>query len=433
MPDSSPADAASGPLPPPTTATEPPRPKGTFSSLRVHNYRLYAMGQVVSNTGTWMQRIAQDWLVLSLTGSSAAVGVTTALQFTPLMLFGLYGGVIADRLPLRKLLVITHSALTATSLALAVLILSGHIHLWHLYTMATVLGAVTVVDTPARQSFINQIVGPDLLPNAVSLGSATFHLARLLGPLAAGGTIAAVGTGWTFLLNALSYTALIAALLLLRPGELHAAERAPRTRGQVREGLRHVGGRPDLLWPIVLTAFIGTFGYNFPVWLTAYIRHVFHAGAGAYGLLNTLTAAGALAGALLAARRTTPHRHLLAGSALVFGVLEIAAAFSPALWLFAAFLVLIGMAGLTTTVTANVQVQLATEPPFRGRTISLLRTVFMGGTPIGAPIIGWITDTQGPRAGMLTGGLISTAAAATVGLLLTRTRTRQPEHHTRSP
>ncbi|MGK5631927.1 MFS transporter [Streptomyces sp. URMC 123] len=406
-----------------TRSTTPAAPRdrtGTFRSLRVRNYRLFATGQVISNTGTWMQRITQDWLVLGLTGSAAAVGVTTALQFLPMLLFGLYGGVIADRFPKRRLLVITQTAMGLTGLALAVLTLSGHVQVWHVQLMAFVLGMVTVVDNPARQAFVAEMVGPDDLRNAVSLNSANFQSARLIGPAVAGVLITAVGSGWAFLLNGLSFIAPVTGLLMMRAAELHRVERAPRGKGQLREGLRYVAGRPELIWPIVLVGFVGTFGFNFPIWLSAYVDRVFHAGAGTYGLLNTLMAIGSLAGALLAARRGTSRHRLLIGAALLFGVLEIVAALSPTFWVFAALLVPIGMFGLTINVTANSSIQLATDPVMRGRVMSLFMMVFMGGTPIGAPLVGWVTDTCGPRVGFLAGGLVSAAAAVGVGLALAR-------------
>ncbi|MFI9721397.1 MFS transporter [Streptomyces sp. NPDC052396] len=420
------ADSAPAPNHPnddaPTTSLRQPASKGgMFSSLRVRNYRLFFLGQVVSNTGTWMQRIAQDWLVLSLTGSSAAVGITTALQFLPMLLFGLYGGVIADRFPKRRLLLITQTASGLTGLGLAVLTLSGHVQVWHVYLTAFALGVVTVVDNPARQVFVAEMVGPAELRNAVSLNSANFQSARLVGPAVAGVLITAVGSGAAFLLNGLSYLAPIAGLLLMRTGELHKpSERTPRGKGQLREGLRHVRQKPDLIWPIVLVGFIGMFGFNFPIWLTAFVGDVFHAGAGTYGLLNTLMASGSLVGALLAARRGSSRRRLLYGSALAFGVLEVAAALAPSFWVFAVLLVPIGVCGLTINVTANSGVQLASDPALRGRVISLFMMVFMGGTPLGAPLVGWITDTYGPRVGFLSGGVISALAAAGIGLALAR-------------
>ncbi|WP_016906533.1 MFS transporter [Streptomyces xiaopingdaonensis] len=391
-----------------------------FSSLRIRNYRLFAGGQVVSNTGTWMQRITQDWLVLSLTGSSTAVGVTTALQFLPLLLFGLYGGVIADRYAKRKLLVITQTVMGLTGLALAFLTLSGNVQVGHVYALAFVLGLVTVVDNPARQTFVSEMVGPDQLRNAISLNSANFQSARLIGPAVAGVLISAVGSGWAFLLNGVSFIAPVCALLAMRRAELHPTEPVVRSKGQLREGLRYVRGHPELLWPIVLVGFIGTFGFNFPIWLTAFTDNVFHSGPGTYGLLNSLMAIGSVAGALLAARRRATRMRMLPLAALLFGVLEMAAAVSPSFWLFVALMAPIGIVGLTFNVTANASVQMASEPAMRGRVMSLYMMVFMGGTPIGGPIMGWITDTYGARIGFLSGGLISAVISVTVALVLAR-------------
>ncbi|GGJ31483.1 MFS transporter [Streptomyces brasiliensis] len=391
-----------------------------FSSLRIRNYRLFFAGQVVSNTGTWMQRIAQDWLVLSLTGSSAAVGITTALQFLPMLLFGLYGGVLVDRLRKRPALLVTQTSMAVTGLVLAALTLTGHVHVWHVYVAAFAVGLATVVDNPARQSFVSEMVGPEQLQNAVSLNSANFQSARLIGPAVAGVLITGVGTGWAFLFNGLSFVAPIAGLLLMRARELHVVERTPRGKGQLREGLRYVAGRPELIWPIVLVGFIGTFGFNFPVWLSAYADDVFHAGAGAYSLFNTLMAVGSVAGALLAARRGTARLRVLIAAAVAFGTLEIVAALAPSYWLFALLMVPIGVFGLTVNVTANTSVQMATDPAMRGRVMALFMMVFMGGTPLGAPLVGWVTDAYGPRVGFVLGGIVSAAAAAVIGVVLVR-------------
>ncbi|MEW2292108.1 MFS transporter [Streptomyces sp. NPDC006743] len=413
---SAPAPTAHDSQPAPDT----PRKSSMFSSLKVRNYRLFFLGQVVSNTGTWMQRIAQDWLVLSLTGSSAAVGITTALQFLPMLLFGLYGGVLVDRLPKRPTLLCTQTAMGLTGLALAALTLTGHVQVWHVYVAAFAMGLATVVDNPARQSFVSEMVGPKQLQNAVSLNSANFQSARLVGPAVAGVMITGVGTGWAFLANGLSFVAPIAGLLLMRARELHVVERAPRGKGQLREGLRYVAGRPDLIWPIVLVGFIGTFGFNFPVWLSAFADDVFHAGAGAYSLFNTVMAVGSLVGALLAARRGTARLRVLVGAAAVFGVLEAVAALAPSYWLFALLMAPIGVFGLTVNVTANTSVQMATDPAMRGRVMALFMMVFVGGTPLGAPVVGWVTDAYGARVGFALGGLVSVTAAVTIGLVLAR-------------
>ncbi|MFF5255155.1 MFS transporter [Streptomyces leeuwenhoekii] len=409
--------AASAPAP---RTHDIPRKTSMFSSLKVRNYRLFFLGQVVSNIGTWMQRIAQDWLVLSLTGSSAAVGITTALQFLPMLLFGLYGGVLVDRLRKRPALLVTQTSMALTALFLAVLTLTGHVQVWHVYVAAFAMGLATVVDNPARQSFVSELVGRDQLQNAVSLNSANFQSARLVGPAVAGLMITGVGTGWAFLFNGLSFVAPLTGLLLMRARELHVVERAPRAKGQLREGLRYVATRPELTWTIVLVGFIGTFGFNFPVFLSAFADDVFHAGAGEYSLFNTLMAVGSLTGALLAARRGNARLRVLIAAAVAFGVLEIAAALSPSLWLFALLMIPIGVFSMTVNVTANTSIQMATDPAMRGRVMSLYMMVFLGGSPIGAPIVGWITDTYGARVGFAAGGAIAATAAVVIAVVLAR-------------
>ncbi|MGW7079372.1 MFS transporter [Streptomyces sp. NPDC054866] len=407
--------------PAPTTLDKTPAAKSSmFSSLKIRNYRLFASGAVVSNTGTWMARITQDWLVLSLTGSSAAVGITTAMQFLPMLLFGLYGGVIADRFAKRKLLFCTQGAMSISGLFLAALTLSGNVQVWHVYLAAFFTGLVTVVDNPTRQSFVSEMVGPDQVRNAVSLNSANFQSARLIGPAVASGLTAAVGPGWAFLANGLSFLAPLTGLMLMRTRELHPTPRKPRGKGQLREGLNYVSKHPELIWPIVLVGFIGTFGFNFPIWLSAFADDIFHGGVGMYGLFNTLMAIGSLAGALLAARRGTSRLRLLAGAAIAFGVLQIVAAFAPDLWMFVALIVPIGILGLTVNVTANSSVQMATDPEMRGRVMSLFMMVFTGGTPLGGPLFGWLADAYGVRVSMAAGGLICAVAAVGVGLMLAR-------------
>ncbi|MFD7700176.1 MFS transporter [Streptomyces caelestis] len=398
----------------------PARRTSMFSSLRIRNYRLFFAGQVVSNIGTWMQRIAQDWLVLSLTGSSAAVGITTALQFLPMLLFGLYGGVLVDRLRKRPTLLVTQTAMALTSLALAALTLTGRVEVWHIYVAAFALGLATVVDNPARQSFVSELVGPGQLQNAVSLNSANFQSARLVGPAVAGLLITGVGTGWAFLLNGLSFIAPLAGLMMMRARDLHPVERAPRGKGQLREGVRYVTGRPELIWPIVLVGFIGTFAFNFPVYLSAFADDVFHGGAGVYSMFNTLMAVGSVSGALLAARRGTARLRLLILAAIAFGTLEILAAASPQLWMFALIMVPLGLFSMTVNVTTNTSLQMATDPVMRGRVMALYMMVFLGGAPVGAPIVGWITDTYGARVGFAAGGAVAVAAASVIGLILAR-------------
>ncbi|MEV1020388.1 MFS transporter [Streptomyces sp. NPDC050264] len=412
--------ADSAPAPTAHDETAHPRKPSMFASLKVRNYRLFASGAVISNTGTWMARITQDWLVLSITGSSAAVGITTAMQFLPMLLFGLYGGVIADRFAKRSLLFCTQGAMSLSGLFLAALTLSGNVQVWHVYVAAFFTGLVTVVDNPTRQSFVSEMVGPDQVRNAVSLNSANFQSARLIGPAVASALTAAVGPGWAFLANGLSFLAPLTGLLLMRTRELHEIKRTPRGKGQLREGLRYVSVHPELIWPIVLVGFVGTFGFNFPIWLSAYADDVFHGGVGQYGLFNTLMAIGSLAGALLAARRRSTRLRVLVGAAIGFGVLEFLAAWAPGVWAFAPLIVLLGILGLTVNVTANSTVQMGTDPEMRGRVMSLFMMVFTGGTPLGGPLFGWIADQYGVRVSFTIGGVICAVAAAGVGLMLAR-------------
>nr|WP_182708595.1 MFS transporter [Thermomonospora cellulosilytica] len=401
-----------------TPAPEEPAKGGTFRSLRVRNFRLFAAGQVVSNTGTWMQRVAQDWLVLELThGSGTALGITTGLQFLPLLLFGLWGGVLADRYPKRRLLTITATAMGLLALVLGVLAMTGTARVWHVYALAFGLGLATVVDNPARQSFVIEMVGRRDLANAIALNSASFNGARVLGPAVAGLLIAGVGTGPVFLVNALSYVAVVAGLRAIRPAELHVAERVPRERGQLREGLRYVRGRRDILLVLALVGFVATFGMNFQTTTALVTREVFGVGASSFGLASTMLAVGALTGALLAARRARPRLRLLLGAALAFGVLEIASGLAPTYWAFLALLVPTGIALMTFTTAANATVQLSVPEVMRGRVMGLYMFVFLGTNPFGAPLVGWMGEQFGPRLSIVGGGLVTVLAAIAVTVL----------------
>lgn len=391
-----------------------------FSSLHNRNYRLFAAGQVVSNTGTWMQRLAQDWLVLKLTGSVTALGITTGLQFLPMLLFGLWGGAIADRYGKRRLLIVTQAAMGLLAAVLAVLDLAGVVHVWHVWLLALGLGLATAVDNPTRQTFVVEMVGRRDLPNAISLNSANFQLARITGPAVAGLLIAAIGTGWVFAVNALSYVAVILGLLAMRTHELTPSEPVKREPGQLREALAYVRARPDLLAVFALVGFVGTFGFNFAVTLGGFANQVFHAGPGAFGLLNTVFALGSLAGALLAARRGRSRMRMLITAAFAFGTLSVAAALMPGYWSFALALVPIGIAGITFNTAANATVQLGVDAALRGRVMGLYMLVFMGGTPLGGPLVGWIAEEFGPRVALVFGGGISALAAVAVGLVLAR-------------
>jgi MFS family permease len=394
-----------------------------FSSLRVRNYRLYASGQVVSLTGTWMQRVAQDWLVLELSNSGTALGIVTALQFGPTLLFSLWGGVLADRLDKRKLLMITQGSMALVALTLGLLDVSGLVLLWHVYLLAGLLGVASAIDVPVRQSFVVEMVGHDDLANAVGLNAATFNSARIVGPAVAGLMINVVGTGWVFLVNAGSTLAVIAGLALMRPAELHPAPRVARGKGQLREGLRYVRGRPDLVLTMLLVFVVGTFGLNFQITLALVARYVFGRGAGSYGLLSTALAVGSLTGALLATRRRgRPRLRFLLFTATMFGLLEAAVGVMPTYLAVAIVLVPAGAAALSFTVAANASVQLGVEPTMRGRVMALYLFCFMGGTPAGAPTIGALADAFGPRAGLIGGGLICVLVALLIGAGYARRR-----------
>ena len=329
----------------------PPARGGTFRSLRVRNYRLFAGGQVVSLSGTWAQRVAQDWLVLDLSGNSGvALGITTGLQFLPVLLFGLYGGVLADRYDKRRLLLGAQAAMGVLALLLAVLDLSGAVALWHVYALAFALGLASVVDTPVRQAFISEVVGPEDLSNAVSLNSATFNSARIVGPALGGLLIAAAGTGWVFLANAVSYAAVLAGLSLMRSAELHPGTRVARAEGQTREGLAYVRSRPDLLAPIALVGVLGMFGLNFQITLALVAKETFGRGAGSYALLTSCLAVGSLLGALVSARRTgIPRQRRLFVAAVAFGLLEVGVGLAPTYEVMDVLLVPTGFAVLTFT------------------------------------------------------------------------------------
>ena len=396
---------------------------GMFRSLRVRNYRLYASGQIVSLTGTWMQRVAQDWLVLTLSGRGTALGIVTALQFGPTLLFGLWGGVLADRYDTRRILLCTQSAMALVALTLGLLDVTGAVQLWHVYLLAGLLGVASALDVPVRQAFVVEMVGHDDLTNAVGLNSATFNLARIVGPAVAGLMINAVGTGWVFLVNAASTLAVIAGLALMRTLELLPSPRVARARGQLREGLRYVRARADLLLTMLLVFVIGTFGLNFQITLALVAKYVFGRGAGSFGLLSTAFAVGSLAGALLATRRRRrPRLRFLLGSAIVFGLIEVAVGVMPTYPSLAVALVPAGMAALSFTVAANSYVQLGTDPTMRGRVMALYLLCFMGGTPLGAPTIGALADAFGPRAGMVGGGGVCVVAAVLLGVVYARRR-----------
>jgi MFS family permease len=395
-----------------------------FSSLKVRNYRFYASGQVVSLVGVWMQRVAQDWLVLELSnGSPVALGIAAALQFLPTLMFSLWAGVLADRMDKRKLLLFLETGLGLCALTLGLLDVTGIAQLWQVYLLCFLLGSVSAVETPVRQSFVVEMVGREQLTNAVALNSMTFNLARMVGPAVAGVLITVIGTGWVFLINAASFVGVIGGLLLMTPTALHRSAPVPREKGQLREGLRYVRGRPDLVILLFLVFFISTFGLNFYVTLAVMARNVFGGDADAYGLLSTLLAVGTLAGATLAARRSSrgkPKLGLLIGGALVFGVLEIAAGLMPSILATGLALIPVGIAMMTFTTTANATVQLSVSPAMRGRVMGLYMLVFLGGNPIGGPMMGWLAEHFTGRAPMVVGGAVAVLTALIGWLVLLR-------------
>jgi MFS family permease len=413
-----------GLVPATKTALPTDRPRvGMFRSLRVRNYRLYASGQLVSLTGTWMQRVAQDWLVLELTNSGTALGIVTALQFGPALIFGLWGGVLADRVDKRKLLLATQTGLALLALILGLLDIAGLVQYWHVLVLATALGLITAIDTPVRQSFVVEMVGRDELTNAVAINSTIFNSGRILGPAVAGVMISAVGTGWAFVTNAVSSLAVIAGLVMMREAELFPSPPLRRAAGQLREGFRYVRGRRDLLLTMVLIFVFGTFGLNFAITCALMAKQVFHRGASGYGMLSTALAVGAFCGAVIATRRTKrPTALYLLAMAAVFSVAEIAAGLMPDFLWTAIVLVPTGLAMLSVSTAANANVQLGVAPMMRGRVMALYLVCFMGGTPFGAPMIGWVAGAAGPRWGLIGGGLVCLLSVAGLAVAVARHR-----------
>ena len=387
-----------------------------FASFTVRNYRLFFAGALVSNIGTWVQRVGQDWLVLTeLTdGSSAALGIVTALQFLAIPILAPYAGALVDRMPKRRMLAVTQALLGLTALALWLVVALGVVELWHVYLFAFLQGVVTAFDNPARQSFVSEIVPPELLPNAVGLNSTSFNGARLIGPGAAGLLIAAFGVGPTLLINAVSFGAMLAAVVALRPGELRPSMRV-KARGATREGLRYLRGRPDLIVLMVIVFALGTFGMNFQIYNATMATEVFGKGAQEYGLLGTIMAIGTLGAALAATRRTQPGLRTVLAALGAFAVSTALLSAAPSFVVYAVLLVPTGFFALTVMTTANAAVQLGTAPEFRGRVMAVYMAIFIGGTPLGAPLIGWLGELWGPRSMVLIGAL--TTGAAALGVL----------------
>jgi len=401
----------------------------SFDSLAVPNYRRYFAGQVVSLSGNWMQTVAEIWLILGLTASGFAVGLTTALQFLPMLLFGAWGGLLADRLAKRRLLVLTQSAMAVPALLLLAVTLAGIVQPWMVYVLVFARGTVNAVDNPTRQSFVIEMVGPERVVNAVSLNSVIVHSARMAGPALAGILIATVGVEPCFALNAASFGVMIAALSRMDPAQLRPAPPAAPEKGAVRAALRYVSRTPQLAVPLALMALVGTLGLNFQVILPLLARFSFDGGATAYALLVSAMAAGSVAGALVTGARGRTGPTVVTGSALAFGLLALAAAAAPSLAVEVPVLAALGAASVTFAAAVNSLLQLAVSEQMRGRVMALYSVVFLGSTPIGGPIAGWLSEAYDPRAALLlaaSAGLAAAWASRTAFARLAATAQEQP-------
>lgn len=396
-----------------------------FAALSLRNYRLYAAGQVVSNTGTWMGRVTQDWLVYHILthDNSFALGIVTALQFMPTMVFGMYGGMLGDRYPKRKVLTVTQSAMAAISALSGLLIVLGVMRLWTICVIAFVFGVASALDAPVRQAFVIEMVGRDKLQNAVSLNSATFNASRMIGPAIAGLLIEAFGTAPAFFVNAFSYLAVITSILAMSASELWPAPLVARARGQLREGLAYVRSRPELMLPVLLMGFIGTFGFNFQITNALVAQGIFHRGAGSYGLLSTAQAFGSVAGALTSARRRKrPRARILIGSGIAFAVLEAVSGFLPSYTIFMIWLIPIGGFGILMATACNSMLQLSSAPHMQARVMALYTTVFIGCAPLGSLLVGWLGGQLGPQWSLFFGGAISLVASIGCAVYYARSR-----------
>jgi MFS family permease len=398
----------------------------TFASLRVPNYRRYFTGQVVSITGNWMQTVAEMWLVVELTGSGVSVGLTVGLQFLPILLFGAWGGLLADRMPKRRLLMITQSLMALPALTLWALTTSGSVEIWMVYALVLARGAVNAVDNPARQSFAIEMVGADRVVNAVALNSVIIHTARILGPAAAGLVIALIGVGPCFLVNALSFAAMLVALRAMDPDQLRTPAVAIRARGQLRSALHYVGRTPSLRIPLAMMAVVGTLSFNFQVLLPLLASFTWKGTAALYTALAVAMGVGSVAGALAAGARGRVGPRLLVAAAAAFGIAELLVAVAPTVELQLLALVPLGAVSVTFAAGINSSLQLAVEPSMRGRVMALYSVVFLGSTPIGAPLVGWIAEVAGPRAGLVVGAVAALAAAAGGAAAFARSSTSVP-------
>jgi len=384
----------------------------SVSSLSVPNYRRYFVGQVISVSGNWMQLVAQIWLIVQLTGSGVAVGLTAGLQFAPILVLGAWGGLIADRFSKRRVLMITQPLMALPALALWALVAAGTVEPWMVYALVFVRGTVNAFDNPARQSFVIELVGHDRVVNAVSLNSVIVQTARIIGPAAAGGVIALAGVGPCFAINALSFAAMFIALQRMDVSELRPSTPAQRAPRELRAALRYVSGTPGLWIPLGMMVLVGTLTFNFQVLLPLLASQTWHGTASTYALLTAAMAVGSVIGALASGARGRVSPRILVVAAAGFGVVELLAALAPSLPLQVLALIPLGAVSVTFSAGVNSTMQLAVTPAMRGRVMGLYSVVFLGSTPIGAPLVGWLAEIAGPRAGMALGGAAALAAAA---------------------
>jgi MFS family permease len=384
----------------------------TFASLEVPNYRRYFAGQVVSVSGNWMQNVAEMWLVVELTGSAVSVGLTAALQFVPILLFGAWGGLLADRVGKRRLLMVTQALLALPALTLWTLTVAGSVTVWMVYALVLVRGAINAIDNPARQAFVSELVGTDRVVNAVALNSVIVHTARIVGPATAGAVIALLGVGTCFALNALSFVAMLVALKTMDPRALHTPRPVARAAGQLRLALAHVRATPALWIPLSAMVLVGTLSFNFQVLLPITAKETWDGTAATYALMTAAMGVGSVIGALAAGFRARVTPALLVGSATLFGLAELLVAVAPSLPLQIVALVPLGAASVTFAAGVNSSMQLAADPLLRGRVMALYSVVFLGSTPFGAPLVGWLAEAAGPRAGFVVGALAALVAAA---------------------
>jgi MFS family permease len=394
----------------------------TFQALKVRNYRLYFVGQVISASGTWMHAVALGLLVLSsqLHGNGFNVGLVTALQFLPMLVLGSWGGLIVDRVDKRRILYVTQTASGLLAFTLGILVVLGTITMWEVYLISTLIGVVNLFDNPARQTFVSEMVGRDLMPNAISLNSVVMNSARVIGPAIGGILIFTVGLAACFLFNAASYVAVLVALFMMRPAELYQRPVVARAKGQVREGLRYVWSNRDLRDPLLAMAVVGIFAFNFTTTLPLLATRTFHGGAGTYSALIGAMGIGAVIGGLVVAHRSKPSAAMLSLIGLAFGVMLLVVAAAPTEVIALVALVFMGACSISFIATANATIQLQADPAMRGRVMALYAIAFLGSTPIGAPLVGWIADVTNPRISIMVGGVATLAACIPLALRYSR-------------